>query len=1437
MKKIILLLTGFAFCFSTNAQTYLQENFDTEIPATWTITDEGDATGDSWASGLQGGGNSLDGTNGAFVDSDANGNGVLMIETLTSPVFDSSAATALFLDFDQYYNNGGGDSAIVEVFDGTDWVEVLNQTGDIGAFNNPNEQHIDITAYQNANMQVRFVYNDGNIWAWYWMIDNIQVYNSTCNNPSDLAAAVTGTTVDLSWTPGGTEMSWEVINQIAGGPVPTDVDSGTTVNVPNFQISDLIEGTNYEYYVRADCDANGFSIWSGPFAYRISGPGETCENPIEVTLPLPYTTTDDTSNYLDDYSGTAGTDCGSDFGYLNGDDVVYAYTPTADTSVDISITNISNTYAGLFVYTDCADIGVACATGGVNGFSTDDIIIDNFSVSLGTTYYIVISTWAAPQSTGYTLNITENTCVDPVADFAVVSDCVNGPQFFVDVNLTDLGSASSVTISDNQASTPQVANAIGTYTFGPFDNATAVEITVANDDDSNCVIMSESLTQEICLDYIVDCNVGPVNLVYCYENNDTNVFTFTSSDGTALNFTINSGQVEEGWDELHVYNTDGTEMTPDNFYGNNGDVTGVNYQSQGDTISFTVTSDGIFSCETEGYIPLDITVSCATCTNPQASYVVVDDCDNGEQFLIDVNVTSLGDATSLTISNNIDANTVPVTAVGTYQIGPFPFLQDVIVTLSNDQDSNCVINSSAIQLLACPPENDNPCNAEVVTVNEDDTCTFFTSGTLLEATDSAIPSGTCGGNPDDDVWYEFTATSEFEIIIISNINGGGFFQDIDHAVYEGTCDNLTELYCSDADASITPSLTVGSTYFVRVFSSGSDSVDYTFDLCIRPGTGNVSVDQTTYTVEQLVTDILIDSPCAQVFNITSSTGIDFGDVNGIGYFSAMDGGFPFEEGILLSSGNASLAAGPNLNAMSDGTLNWGGDADLDAAVGIQSSNASVIEFDFIPLSDEISFDFIMASEEYNGGTGGTFECTYSDAFAFLLTDENGITTNLAVLPGTQTPILVTNIHPDNNACPAINEEYFGGYTPQNLPPISFDGRTTVFTAFSQVNIGETYHIKLVLGDDSNGGFDTALDSGVFLKAGSFDIGEVELGDDITIEAGTAVCDGEAITLETQAPSVEHVWYDPDGFVIEGETSYILEVTEPGEYFVQIIFSPSCILEDSIYIEFLSKPLANTPPDLVGCSTVGSNTTEFMLTDNDMEILGDTQSPDDYTVTYHLTEQDAIDGVDPLTSPYPNVSNPQTIYARVTDNVTDCFQTTSFNLTLGLLPETTFTQDFDYEVCPNATVPIIIEATPLNYSLDQVTINWYLDDVLIDGENSLTLPVVDAGTYEIEVIFNDTGCLAITPQEVIELETCVIPQGISPNGDGSNERFDLSSYNVSKLEIFNRNGTLVYSKTSYTDEWYGQSNDGKELPVGTYFYTMEYDNGKRRSAWVYIQREQ
>ena len=188
----------------------------------------------------------------------------------------------------------------------------------------------------------------------------------------------------------------------------------------------------------------------------------------------------------------------------------------------------------------------------------------------------------------------------------------------------------------------------------------------------------------------------------------------------------------------------------------------------------------------------------------------------------------------------------------------------------------------------------------------------------------------------------------------------------------------------------------------------------------------------------------------------------------------------------------------------------------------------------------------MASEEYDMGS---FECTFSDAFAFLLTDSAGTTTNLAVVPGTNAPILVTNIHPFNNNCPddVIYPEFFGEYVPVGGSPIGYDGRTAVFTAQSPVTPGETYTIKLVIADAS----DTSLDSGVYLKAGSFDLGG-DLGEDITIAAGTARCGGNSVELDTGVATANHTWYF-EGNEIPEETGSILSVTETGTYSVEVEF--------------------------------------------------------------------------------------------------------------------------------------------------------------------------------------------------------------------------------------------------------------------------------------------
>ncbi|RWW91641.1 choice-of-anchor J domain-containing protein [Flavobacterium cerinum] len=734
--------------------------------------------------------------------------------------------------------------------------------------------------------------------------------------------------------------------------------------------------------------------------------------------------------------------------------------------------------------------------------------------------------------------------------------------------------------------------------------------------------------------------------------------------------------------------------------------------------------------------------------------------------------------------------------------------------------------------------NDECANAINVPVNTGIDCVVVKGGTLHGATQSPQPS-TCIGTPEDDVWFEFTATAVTHNITLLNISE---FNSLHFAIYSGECENLVNLACDSFTPTLTvEGLTIGQTYKIRVYST-NPSVTMTFDICVRNVMPPIAVNNTTYTVQQLVTDVLINSDCAQVSNITYSTGINFtneqGEIgpNGIAHFKKNGSLFVLEEGIVLSTGDAMRSPGPETDILQDGDISWTGDDDLDAIVleatgaPMDSKNATILEFDFVPLIETISFDFLFASEEY-----GDFQCDFSDSFAFLLTDSAGTTTNLAVVPGTTSPVSVVTIRDkeNNKACESVNPEYFerfnGSILNSPVAAINYQGYTVPMKARATVTPNTTYHIKMVIADR----LDTRYDSAIFLGAGSFNIGGASLGLDLTIADGTAICAGQTHTLLSGMSPVAFTfkWFK-NGILIEGETSPSLVVSEPGEYTIEArIAGSDCLTSDSVVIEFYPpvEGILGTPKNLVRCSTDGK--AKFNLTDNDIAITG-TNDPSKLIITYHLTKEDATAGINPLASPYENTSEGQTIYASIVYKVTVCKGILSFTLNTSDSPVITSKQG-----CENGNYTLEVVFDPKGtLNAGNVTVAWTNKAGTVIGTNAKVI-VENTGIYKVTIApIGDEECISTTEVNV-ESVSCNIPRGISPNGDGMNDEFDLSGFGVRELKIFNRYGQEVYSKSNYTKEWHGQGGNGNELPTGTYYYMIDALNSKTITGWVYINREE
>ena len=588
----------------------------------------------------------------------------------------------------------------------------------------------------------------------------------------------------------------------------------------------------------------------------------------------------------------------------------------------------------------------------------------------------------------------------------------------------------------------------------------------------------------------------------------------------------------------------------------------------------------------------------------------------------------------------------------------------------------------------------------------------------------------------------------------------------------------------------------------------------------------ISVDDTK-NASELVSLLTNNSSCLQIMN-ESVTGDSFtSGKNSYGVFTNTNPNFPFQSGIVLSTWSSTQSVGPFVRNLGGGNNAWLGDSDLNQSLNINSINATVLEFDFIPLTNSISFNYFFASNEYQDD----FPCNYSDGFAFLIKEKGSTAAyqNLAVLPNTSTAVSSQNIHPaisfnDNGVlktCNAINENYFAQYN-NSTSPINYAGQTRILNAQTTVTPGTTYHIKLVIGDDAVNYYDSAI----FIEAASFN-SAIDLGTDKLLATNNAVCFGENYIIDTQlSASYTYKWYK-NNVLLPLETQPSYTVTNPGTYKVEVTLNPStCSVSNEIKIEYTPQITLNNAT-LTQCDGDEDGKSLFDLTQADTEIQNGNSGLS--TLIYYENLADAQANINPIISStgYINQSNPQTLIAK-TINSYNCINYAQLTLELSnaVIPDrvATITAVTTNDFAGNEN-SVTIEYTGISeyeFSIDGI---YYQDN-----SQFLNIPPGNYFAYARE----KNGCGISNPFSFTILD---YPRYFTPNGDGYNDTWTIKNLDLlapATITIFDRFGKLLKQFNSSNLNWNGTLN-GHLLPADDYWFNLIFEDGKNIKGHFSLKR--
>ncbi len=294
------------------------------------------------------------------------------------------------------------------------------------------------------------------------------------------------------------------------------------------------------------------------------------------------------------------------------------------------------------------------------------------------------------------------------------------------------------------------------------------------------------------------------------------------------------------------------------------------------------------------------------------------------------------------------------------------------------------------------------------------------------------------------------------------------------------------------------------TYTPRPGFVGTDSFTYTASDshgASDPATVTIEVLGSSWSVTPFTPDsdpVLLSGALAAGGAVSATTLT--GSPLAVGTFENAEAVFGIDAGIVLSTGRAVDALGPNLVEGTSTDHGMAGDDDLTTAAAVETRDAVVVEFDIVPTGDAVSFRYVLASEEYR--PGGYVTEGFND------TARVSIDGQPCALPG-DLPVSVESIRFGRFGFDETTEEMVLDESPVNtdlyvdntgVPPehdTEMSGFSTVQTCSAAVTPGASVHVKIAIADGGDGSIDSVL-----LVEGDLGSG----GDDHLAELAAAVAE-------------------------------------------------------------------------------------------------------------------------------------------------------------------------------------------------------------------------------------------------------------------------------------------------------------------------------------------